>query len=444
MVLQPRRRDFTRSSQGLAGLGTTLLAAQTMEELSYQCPIVPRDPSSALPHPHQRPTTAATCPPSTSGRRFQHGFGHTSRLGFEPEAQGGFCHGPGQSFEAVGTSGWPRGLTVDTAWPCCTAHLSNSVSPEMASGMHNCIDQSGDHNVCPAQCSRHQAAEQLDANTSLGRSKVWPVAWQQHGDVERCHTGMRLPGAGMQQAVLPPQLQAQHQAELTQRGWSAGMHLPHAEYQTWSADTGKEPCHAGSYSREPLLPRKQLGHQQQPGSCFDWSGCQQGNEQNRRGPACQAVQSREGSQGPKAATSAYGDKHTRPNGPQWSSHRSTHQEEQKPVEADIAAMEAVLSDYRALRSQIADAGAQLALCQERAAQDGGRWLPDRLVYAHCTTHDGQHQGSVHSAAMCHSRNTQVAELTDTLKELKAAAAKQRPVIEAVASHLRSQLSRVHA
>ena len=115
----------------------------------------------------------------------------------------------------------------------------------------------------------------------------------------------------------------------------------------------------------------------------------------------------------------------------------------------VVAMETVLSEYKALRSQISEAEAQL-LGLQRAQPDH-----DAFGWAHSSgcsnghiTEDGP-SSEVGSRGGGRGRDSGVdhahwRELTHTLRALKAAAAEQRPAVEAVASHLRSTLSRVHA
>ena len=118
---------------------------------------------------------------------------------------------------------------------------------------------------------------------------------------------------------------------------------------------------------------------------------------------------------------------------------------------NIAAMETVLSEYKALRSQISEAEAQLlglqkaqpdydlsGWSQTSSCSSTGEYISKgapRCGVGLKGSDLGMNSGVVHAYWM---------ELTNTLRALKAAAARQRPAVEAVASQLQSTLSRVHA
>ena len=115
----------------------------------------------------------------------------------------------------------------------------------------------------------------------------------------------------------------------------------------------------------------------------------------------------------------------------------------------IAAMETVLSEYKALRAQISEAEAQMLDLQRAQPSHAAVGFPRSRSCAieHAINvgpgsevglrggDQGRDSGNDHAYWR---------ELTNTLRALKAAAAKQRPAVEAVASQLRSTLSRVHA
>ena len=115
----------------------------------------------------------------------------------------------------------------------------------------------------------------------------------------------------------------------------------------------------------------------------------------------------------------------------------------------VAAMETVLSEYKALRSQISEAEAQL-LGLQRAQPDH-----DAFSWAQSSGCSNGHITEVGPSSEAGSRgggqgrdsggdHAHWMELTHTLRALKAVAAKQRPAVEAVASHLRSTLSSLRA
>ena len=111
----------------------------------------------------------------------------------------------------------------------------------------------------------------------------------------------------------------------------------------------------------------------------------------------------------------------------------------------VAAMETVLSEYKALRNQISEAEAQLLdLQRAQPHHDAFGWpqsssCSNEHIKSPSIGSRGGDQGGDSGVDHAHWR-----ELTNTLRALKAAAAKQRPAVEAVASRLRSTLSRVHA
>ncbi|KAL0042856.1 hypothetical protein WJX79_001653 [Trebouxia sp. C0005] len=126
--LQPRRRDFTRSSQGLPHLSSALHAAHLINSSPHHYPVLPQDPSSALPRPHQRPATAATCPPSgflpppgpcSEAGNTAAGLSLESGCIFESVASSGFSHTSEHQSQDVPTSGrahpWSQPLSHITA-----------------------------------------------------------------------------------------------------------------------------------------------------------------------------------------------------------------------------------------------------------------------------------------------------------------------------------------
>jgi len=121
--------------------------------------------------------------------------------------------------------------------------------------------------------------------------------------------------------------------------------------------------------------------------------------------------------------------------------QGSQHEAQSLVGAEVAAMEAVLADYTALRTQIADAERQLLALQGSASQaesfgmqgHQGHWR--QMPGWHC-------ENILHPARQ--DAHVELAAVMNTLAQLKAAAAKQKPAVEAIASKLQCTLSRTHA
>ncbi len=121
--------------------------------------------------------------------------------------------------------------------------------------------------------------------------------------------------------------------------------------------------------------------------------------------------------------------------------QGSQHEAQSLVGAEVAAMEAVLADYTALRTQIADAERQLLALQGSASQaesfgmqgHQGHWR--QMPGWHC-------ENILHPARQ--DAHVELAAVMNTLTQLKAAAAKQKPAVEAIASKLQRTLSRTHA
>lgn len=100
------------------------------------------------------------------------------------------------------------------------------------------------------------------------------------------------------------------------------------------------------------------------------------------------------------------------------------------ADTSLSAMEAVLADYKALRAQILAAEYQLSALQAAAAQ------PGQNVASDAVTLDSSSRSGYGAAQ---TRQAQVVAATQCLEELKQAAVRQRPLIEAVALQLRNRL-----
>ncbi len=465
--MQPRRRDFTGSSQGLPDLTSALLATHSVES-SVNCPILSRDPSSALPHPHQRPATAATCPPSgfspTSGLGpgtlpLAAGFSHTSGRGFEAATAAGSYHPPGHTFVPVTMAsrhhGWEQPVNQAAAPHCLTADWWDARSePGQAAARPSNDEQPAYHVVGPSQPASRQwrASTVPDAGPSLHTSRHraatavsdmgqgWSGVRQGSIPVEQVYAGMRHPVAGMQQAVPQLELQPQHRA-----GHGAAASIPGAQYQTLLLDNAEELSHVGQHGWQSQPHSQQHSPHQTAGSCFDWSGCYQGSEQQAPAPVLKVPRAHAGPHRHAFASTPdvvleHKQQADAPDRP----YVGTRQKQQGPVDAEIEAMETVLSDYKALRAQIAHAEAQLASLQSTITQ-ADSFQGCKVSGHHDSSQNGAvynegHQGSAYAGGSHVSRH--LAEVTNTLRQLRAAAAKQRPAVEVVASQLRDTLAKI--
>ena len=276
------------------------------------------------------------------------------------------------------------------------------------------------HQAWPAPQQRAAVLEQRAP--SLGQRPAFP--WQRAASADRPYSGNRHPAAAAQQAD------------------AAWLH------QTASQVTQMQhPRLCEGSSAEPDYSQHQHGkaQSQHAGTCSDWSAGHQVAQPNRQLP---------GRQVSPAQVSSHrhvGRVAREQTGPSTTGHadmQGMQNEQQRAVGGEVAAMEAVLSEYKALRAQIVDAEAQLAVLQGSEFQGEGSWSPGYTAngYQYSAQNDQVHgdcyKGAVHPGKS--DGCLQLAAVIDTLTLLKAAAARQRPAVEAVASQLRSTLSRGHA
>ena len=464
VFVQPRRRDFTRSSQGLPHLSSALHAAHLLNGSPHHYPVLPRDPSSALPRPHQRPATAATCPhpgfSSPPGPRSEAGItaaGLSLGSRYIPEAvtSSGFNHTSEHQSQSVPTSVWagpwsqPLSQATASQRQASNGYGERHDSTQGAgrySGRSDPVFSDVAANQQPSRRHRDAIAHsdarlsQQASNTRSGddtwslRCQVWPAGNSGRRSREAACNALRQPTAGESQAAqTTQQQQQQHRASGTQESQAALQSLQ-VQHEGLSVGSAEVPPHGHhQYSCQPLF-------QQRAGSCFDWSDCHQAAASHSR-----------------LLTHTTGlhsaHKHTcRQEGHNAHEHsgldavvematQGSQREAQSPVGAEVAAMEAVLADYTVLRTQIADAEHQLVALQGSASQaesfemqghQGHRTQMPSWQYEH-TLHPARQDAHVELAAVM-----------NTLAQLKAAAAKQKPAVEAIASKLQCTLSRMHA
>ncbi len=467
VYVQPRRRDFTRSSQGLPHLSSALHAVNLLTASPNHYPVLPRDPSSALPRPHQRPATAATCPPSgfspPPGPRSEAGntaAGLSLASSYIPEAvtSSGFNQTYEHQFQGVPTSGWAGPWSQ----PLSQATASQRQATNGYGGRHDSAQAAGmypgrsDHGrpgpvfsdmAANQQPSRRRGAiahsdarlSQQASNTRSGndtwsgRRQVWPAGDTGRPSPEAACNGLRQPTGAVSLATQSSPLQQQHRASGTEVSHAALQSLQ-VQHESLSVGNAEGPCYSHhQYSCQPLS-------QQRTSSCFDWSGCHQ------------AAASHSSLQMPPTGLHSAHRQTCRQAGYNAHEHagfgamvemgtQDSQHEAQSLVGFEVAAMEAVLADYTTLRTQIADAERQLVALQGSASQPESRWLQGQQVHSrqmpnwHCddTLHPARQDAHVELAA-----------ITNTLTQLKAAAAKQKPAVEAIASKLQRTLSRTHA
>ncbi len=463
VYVQPRRRDFTRSSQGLPHLSSALHAANLLHASPHHYPVLPRDPSSALPRPHQRPATAATCPPQGFSPppvpRSEAGVTAASlslASRYIPEAvtSSGFNHTSEHQFQGVPTSGWagPWGQPLSQAAASqrqATDGYGRRHDSAQAAAMYSARSDPVFSDVAANQqpSRRHRDAiahsdarpKQYASKTTGGsdtwseRRQVWPAGDSGRPSPEAACNGLRQLTAAESQTAQTTQLQQQHRASGTQESQAALQSLQ-VQHESLSVGNAEGPCYSNrQYSCQPLS-------QQHAGSCFDWSGCHQAAAPHSSLPmhptgllTAQGLTCRQAGHNAHDLSGLGAEVEMGTQGPQ--------SEAQDLVGCEVAAMEAVLADYTALRTQVADAESQLLALQGSASQAESHWSQHHQVHRrqmpswHC-------ESTLHPARQ--DAHVELAAVKNTLTQLKAAAAKQKPAVEAIASKLRRTLSRAHA
>ena len=439
-----------------------------MNASPHHYPVLPRDPSSALPRPHRRPATAATCPPSgfspPPGPRSEAGItadGLSLAPRYIPEAvtSSGFNHTSEHQFPGVPTCDWAGPWSQ----PLSQATASQRQATNGYGGRHDSAQGAGlylgrsDHgrpdpvfsdvaaNQQPSRRHRDAVAHS-DARLSQQASKirsgdgtwserrqVWPAGNAGRPSPEAARNGLRQPTAAESQTAQTTQLQQQRRASGTQESQAALQSLQ-VQHESLSVGNAEGPCYSHHhYSLQPLS-------QQRIGSCFDWSGCHRAAASQSSLPTNPTgLQSAQGLNYRQAGPNAHG--HSGFGAMDEMGTQGSQHEAQNLVGAEVAAMEAVLADYTALRTQIADAERQLLALQGSASQAESRWLQGRqghwrqMPSWHC-------ESTLHPARQ--DPHVELAAVMNTLTRLKAAAAKQKPAVEAIASKLQCTLSRMHA
>ena len=474
--MQPRRRDFSRSSQGLPQLAAHLSTSQPVQQYiqqgflpsttaeglystlpqeyrqhgplpsaanwqnltlpphdkrqgtqrtvtDWQNTILPRDPSAALPHPHQRPATAASCPPTgftpTCGHNHHH-YHQSQPPDTSPQEH--HCIGRQRSWKAADlrqVCAEVRDMSCESASAAAsgTQHTHTNAphhDPRRDSGHANSI-----RNVCFDPVRR---ADKLRPVTAEHMQDCSPRQVPRVHQAALAHPCSGTAGMQSQQASWQIQPEFEHQRvhscqPIRQQDCFTPETLS-VQYVSAAPATAGSYCHAGS----PHLSRFRQ-HQQAV------MGCE---------PVTDAAQEGLPAVGPWPQS--YGSAHS----PDLLQVHSEQSRVQLP-EGDIAAMEAVLREYRALRCQIAERETQLEMVQRRAGDHHNLGWPEADAVreqSRCGNYPGHKQSSCsHDLRSAHGDDTGLPkDMTNNLLQLKAAAARQRPAVEAVAKQLRSTLS----
>ena len=470
LLLQARRRDFSRSSQSLPHLHSIPHATHHFThpasppagppdwQNTLQCrdpcnwqnlpdwqnTLLPRDPSWALPHPHQRPATATACNPPA--------FAHAA-----PQSQQWLD--PSQTPQYPGHQAAPPTLSSLPQRHCFVGTHQSHVGPASTCGDDRAAALHPHH----LYWGFGQGVRDGDGDGFL------PQDWHQRQGAAHSHGRTPLPSAHTAASFRPTS--AEHaldawgdqncrmsQPASEAQYIAAGLHSQRTSRRCFPQPVSEHLCVHGKapvHQHEHLSQQPQTAHctvhaavHEPFGSGFDWSACLPAARhcQEPVGSSHQRAAGRDTvlkQEAPAAAFAAQGagPPHLRQGGP-------VRRDQHMTDAGGVAAMETVLSEYKALRSQISEAEAQL-LDLQRAQPNydaDGRRQPSSCSNEHIT--------SVGPSGEVGSRGDQGRdsgvdrppwrELTNTLRALKAAAAKQRPAVEAVANQLRSTLSRVHA
>ena len=467
LLLQPRRRDFSRSSQSLphlhsaphdiphyihpasppAGLPkwqNTLLSRGPRDwqnPSEWQNTLLHRDPSWVLPHPHQRPATAA----SWNSSAFAHA-GQQSQQWSDPSQTPQYpshqaVPAPLSSSLQRHCLNGTRQVHVEPA-SACGANRATALHPHHLRGELGRGVRNGDGSL-PQDWHQHEGAAHSNGWTPLPSAhtaSLWPMS-AEHALDARGDQSWR---------IQQPASEAQYTA--------AGLHSQHTSRHCFPQPVserlcvdGNEPVHQHEHLSQQLQPAQCSGHaavHERSGSAFKRSACSSAAGHRREEPVSLSHQRAAGctlkQEVPAAAFAAQCADltHLRQGG-------SLRCDPQVTDVGGVAAMETVLSEYKALRSQICEAEAQLLdLQRAQPKHDAFDCLQSRSCGNEQVTNVGP-SSEVGSRGGDQGRDSGVdhahwRELTNTLRALKAAAAKQRPAVEAVASRLRSTLSRVRA
>lgn len=434
LLLQPRRRDFSRSSQGLPDLHPALHAPQhcTLQgrrpsALDWQNTLLPRDPTWALPNPHQRPATAATCPPP--------GYSHKAK---DSRQWLDLSHAYQHSPEAAAPSG------VYQRDHMYGRHQA-STGPTSACRDDRAAALDPDHLCCGGSLPQQQR-HQHDVGA---QSTAWSPLHAAHSAARsRSITAQHVLGSRGNQAWMMEHPACRLQAEHT----AGGLHSQHTAQRIFPQPASERSCvHSGEAVHQHAYSRQEVQSGQRhasgrPACCLPWLASSPFAEQQHGEPASLSHQLAAAELKPTASVAEYaaqrsGLAHL------WQ-RESGHPNLQAADDGNIAAMEKVLAEYKALRLQISEAEAQLSALQRVSPnREDVCWSQPSSCGSHHNSKAGiGHEAWIRSCDQVRNfgdDHTHCREVTSALKALKAAAARQRPAVEAVASQLRSTLSRAH-
>lgn len=425
--MQPRRRDFTRSSQGIPNWGQGIPdwaqgipnwgqgipdRGQGILDLG-QC----RQPLAALPlHADTSiPAHSVFPPPPACTQHQQQGQADTTHNGMAQL---------GMAFSAD----TPTGRTAANA---CQQGAQQRVCFQRQRGddLRQISEMQAAHSRlyhCKGQVQQPQQQDQQQQNTALGQFVP------RTGAPVQC-----VADVPVQQRLQPVACSSDAQQQRhRERHQSAALST-----QQPACSQGRSQRASPANTQEHVLGRQGaeqsvvLEHpqQRQPSAFHQAPYMDLYRTESVSAKAAQpsAMQTSSGTSRP--ATAPLRMQHNRPStaqrGPDsWQGHGGCSK--QTGV-TDLAAMEAVLDDYKGLRAQIAEAEHQLADLQAAVMQPH--------IASDVVQPDSGHAGSVFPQGV--HEHAQLLAATQRLERLKGAAAFQRPAVEAVALQLRNTLLR---
>lgn len=405
-----------------------------------QTTLLPRDPSWALPQPHHRPATAAPWVPPV--------FAHAA-----PQSQQ--WSAPAHTHQVTGHQPAPTTLSGLTRRHYIDGSQQLHVGPTSACGDDGAV-AAYPHHLCGEVSQR-----------GPGEDRSLFQDWHQR-DGDAHSSGWTLPPSvhaaagsrpmGAEHALDARQGQSWRMGQPASQYASAGLHsqhavrhfLPHPVPERWCSHSTEAVSQHEHSSQQPQSAECVAAAHERPGSSFEWWASSPGDEDHQQEPSSLSHQRaayalKQGTRGAVYTAQPADVTHRR------QEEDSARSSQQVSDAGNIAAMETVLSEYKALRSQISEAEAQLLGLQKAQPDHDPSGWPQTSSCSSTSEHisNGGHRRGVWSKDSDLGMDSVVVhahwmELTNTLRALKTAAARQRPAVEAVASQLQSTLSRVHA
>ena len=421
LAVQPRRRDFTRSSQGIPDWGQGIPSwGQGIPDWG-QC----RQPPAALPLQADTliPAHSALPIPPAYAQHQQHGqadtpYNRVAQLGMASSGDAT----TGQDAANACQQGAQQQVCYQKQRGDGLRHISGIQAAPGTGAAHSRLYPSGGHLQQSQQQHQHQQQQQQQQSAALGQivprarapmqyvtdvpvqHRVQTAACssdaQQHRHKGRCHPAAlparRQPACsqGRSQQASPANMQEHMHSRQGAEQSVVLQHPQHKQTSTFQQVPQMDLYRTESNSAEAAHPS---ATQKSPGT--------------------------------RPSTAPLGMQHNRPSKSQqghdsWQGHGECSK--QAGV-TDLAAMEAVLDDYKGLRAQIAEAEHQLADLQAAVMQ---QHIASDVLHL-----NSRRNGSSIFPQDVHEQ-AQLLAATQRLERLKGAAAAQRPAVEAVALQLR--------